>query len=186
MSQAVHARPYAPQPLQEADILGAVYDLVLAYCQPAMNPDHIFRAWVNRASLPPGTNEYAIITVIGEARRGSNVELFAFDPNTEEDGVFTLEESKKIAVQVDFFGDEAKRRANTLELLSRSETGARFFEPYGIAPLHADDPKEITGTDGSEQQVPRYMTTLYLSAKASLGMSVGWFNDVNLKPEVLT
>lgn len=186
MSQTVPARPYEPQPLREADVLGAVYDFILAYCLPAMNPEHVFRAWVNRASLPPDTNEYAIITVIGEARRGSNVEEFDFDPDTEADGILTLEESKKIAVQVDFFGDEAKRRASALELLSRSGTAALFLEPYGIAPLYADDPKEAGVVDGSEQQVPRYVITLYLSAKASLGMSVGWFDDVNLKPEVLT
>lgn len=174
--------PYNPQPLQQADVYLAVYNFVQGYALPALEPANIFRAWPNRAHLPPASNEYAVITLLYANRRGTNAQKFDFDPQTEGDGVLTLLELKEAAVQIDFYADDdsAEQRASALELVMRSELASLFFAPYGISPLYADDPKELTGVDGSRQYVKRYMLTLHLSFYASLSATIGWFDHVNL------
>lgn len=174
--------PYEPQPLQQADVYTAVYDFVQSYALPALEPVNIFRAWQNRSHLPATVNEYAVITLLYANRRGTNAQNFEFDPQTEADGVLTLLELKEAAVQIDFYADDdtAEQRASALELVMRSELASLFFAPYSISPLFADDPKELTGVDGSRQYVKRYMLTLHLSFYASVSATIGWFDRVTL------
>lgn len=71
------ARPENPVPLAEADIYEACKAFVLAYALPELPPDNVIQGWQNRASLPPGTNDYAVISVLFDTQHGTAVESFA-------------------------------------------------------------------------------------------------------------
>lgn len=172
-------------PLSQPDVYAAMYDLARAFGLPDLLPSNIVRGWQNRNVLPPETNEYAVITVMQAQRRGTNVTHFAFDPTTQNDGTLTTAELVQCAVQFDFCADNdtARQRAQSLELVSRSPLAADFLAPHGIAPLYAEDVRDLSFVDGSDQFVQRFTVTLHVSFWASMAASVGWFDHVNLYVE---
>ncbi|MFJ7315270.1 LIC_12616 family protein [Pseudomonas sp. NPDC098747] len=163
------------------DVLGAMYDLVEKFAStPAEN---ILRAWPNRVALPP--HSYAVMTLINTGRRGTNSTDFAFDPDTEEDGEETDSVLRETMVQIDFVGADAAANAGKFELLSRSARFCDFLEPYGIAPLFADTPREMTKPDGTDQFAVRYVITLTISYWDETSVAVPWFDDATLTTEVI-
>lgn len=172
--------------VQSPDYMTAVYDFIAENCLPAMNPDHIIRGDQNRISLPKNSNNFAVFNDLTDSRIGSNVESFEFDPETEEDGTLTIERLGHVAVQIDFYGDEAKRRAMAVSILASSEAGVKFFNRYKLSVLFADDPRDATIEDGSDEFVTRWITTLHLSVLSGISQNVGWFDDATINTEVLT
>lgn len=169
--------PYSNiRPLSEPDLYAAMYNFALNFGKPDMMPGNIIRGWENRNSLPPDTNEYVVITIMLNARRGTNVTL-----PPDENGTITIAELKECTVQFDFCSDNdtAKQRADTVEMVSRDAIGADFLAPYGITPLYAEDVRDISFTDGSEQYVKRFMIALRISYWAKLDVTVDYFTNVN-------
>jgi hypothetical protein len=163
------------------DLYGAVYDFVSAYARPVLAPDNIYRDMQNRAALPAGSNEYAVIALLGTVRRGTNVEELvvsgAEESEPERWEVRTLYDA---LVQVDFVSDSdaARQRAYTIESLTRSGVGVAFFAAYGITAHYADDVRELNVQDESKQFVHRYMTTLHLSYWSGADAGTAWFDAV--------
>ncbi|HWH86163.1 MAG TPA: hypothetical protein VNV36_05225 [Pseudomonas sp.] len=163
------------------DVLGAMYDLVQKFAStPA---DNILRAWPDRAALP--LQSYAVMTLINVARRGTNSTDFTFDPATEEDGELTESVLRETMVQLDFVGEDAADNADKFEMLSRSSIFCDFLEPYGISPLFADTPREMTKPDGTDQYAVRYVVTLTISYWDETSVPVPWFDDATLTTEVI-
>lgn len=171
--------------LSQPDVYAAMYNFARVFALPSLAPEHIVRGWQNRSHLPPDTNEYAVITVMQAQRRGSNVQSFNFDPATHDDGTLITAELVQCAVQFDFCADDdtARQRAQAVELVSRSALAADFLASYGIAPLYAEDVRDLSFTDGSDQFVQRFTVTLHVSFWASMDASVSWFDHVNLYVE---
>ncbi|MEG2172373.1 MAG: hypothetical protein RRY29_03835 [Desulfovibrionaceae bacterium] len=173
------------QPLSQPDVYTAVYDFIQAFGLPAMPAENTIRGWQNRNHLPENTNEYAVITVMDAKRRGTNVQTFTFDPATQANGNLASSILVVCGVQCDFCAnnDTARQRAQSMELVNRSPLATDFFTPYGISPLYAEDVRDLSFVDGSEQFVQRFNTTLFLSFWASMSVSVGWFDHVDLYVE---
>ena len=68
MSQDI-ARPANPAPLTEADIYEAVRQFINIYALPEMPVEHIIQGWQNRMSLPAGTNEFAVMSIIFDTQQ---------------------------------------------------------------------------------------------------------------------
>jgi hypothetical protein len=185
MSAAKMIRPvYVPQgPDTMPDIYGACYDFVKAFAFPGVDGACIFEDASNDASRPKGSNEFAIISILGGVRRGTTVERFintgADDDKSEKLELRTLYEA---LVQVDLYSDskDARRRAHTMETLARSSVGVSFFGPYGIGCNYADDVRELTYTDEQRRIVHRYMVTLHLSFWGGVDVGTAWFTDAKL------
>ncbi|MDR2075641.1 MAG: hypothetical protein LBP61_01720 [Desulfovibrio sp.] len=183
MSQADIARPFNPAPLPEAGIYKAVQSFVLAYALPALDPANVIQGWQNRASLPPGTNDYAVISVLFDLRHGSIVETFrADDPDPAIPGVLTLRGLIEVSVQVDFCAenDTARQRARRLALVTRSSVGVRFFNERGMSALYADDARDISFVGDANQFVRRWMTTLHLTLVEGVSVNLDYFDRAKI------
>ena len=183
MSQGLIHNPAAP--LSMPDVNAAVYGFIQTYCLPALREDCIISGNQNRFALPDGGVDYAVFTILNTARIGSNKETHHWDPNTEDDLVIETSELKLMAVQFDFYGEDARQRADTVEMLSRSDIGVNWFRAHRIGCQYATDPTDQTGVDGSEQFVTHFSVDLCLTAWATFSVTVPWFDDVDLQPKVL-
>lgn len=169
--------------MNDVDVYTAVKAFVQAYALPAMEPASVFQGWQNRAALPPGTNEYAVISILSDSCHGTRVETFtADDPNIEVPGNLTVKELIKVAVQVDICAesDVARQRARHLATMTRSSLGVQFFNAYGISALYADDVRELSFVDDARQFVRRYVTTLYLSYWSGVSLGIDYFSNAKL------
>ena len=171
----------SPQPLPTPNVYEAVYDFIMMYALPLLNPDNIVIGWENRFTLPPDTNDYAVMTLIANTRRGTNVT--EYDPQAE-----TLKKLKLsiVDVQIDLCSDSesnAFNRANALATVASDEIGTSFFEQYGISCLNADDPKGLETVSSSNQFIYRYMLTLHLSYWSGVIVSVPYANTIKFNIE---
>lgn len=182
--------PVNPSAVGEPDVYSAVFDFVESYGLPPMAPapktGRIFRGWSNRMSLPKD-NEYAVMSIIGHYRRGTNVEIFdASQAATDEDGTLTTAELILCDVQLDFCSDPhgvrdfARRRAQAVETVARSSLASKFFRQYGMGCLYATDPKELTFVGDAKQYVCRWSVTMRLSFWTAVSVELPWFDSINL------
>lgn len=172
----------APKALDMPDIYVAVYDYVLAYALPAMQPENIYRGWQNRSALPPDTNEYAVISIISNVRHGTSIETLEINGvDDDEPETITVATHYEVTVQVDCCSDSvyAQQRASMLSNFARSSIATSFFKKYGLSIADASDPADITMDDESNQFVQRSMITLRLLYWVTGAIGTAWFNDVN-------
>lgn len=87
------------------DVLGAVFDFLQARLSPV--PPHIVRGWGNRAALPD-SNEFVVLTLIGAARRGTNVRQWKMPAGNAPGLDLNLAMLTLYDVQVDFCGEVRK------------------------------------------------------------------------------
>lgn len=184
-------QPQHPANTTTADIYAAVFAFINAYGLPAMpaapTTGRIFRGYSNRMVLPPD-NEYAVMTIVGQKRRGTNVETFdGSKAKEDEDGEATLSELILCDVQIDFYsppdtGTEAARlRAQALETVGRSPWGTKFFRDHGISCLYCDDARDLSAVTDSAQYVSRWSVTLHLAYNASIKAELPWFDAVEIQ-----
>lgn len=177
------AYPSNPTPLTEASIYEAVQAFVLAYGLPALAQANIVQGWQNRSSLPPSTNEYAVISILFDTQHGTTVESFqAEDPEIVPDGVLSVRGLVEAQVQVDFCAedDTARQRARRLATITRSSIGVQFFNEYGLSALYADDVRDLSFIGDAKQFVRRYMTTLHLTYWSGSSVELPYFNTANI------
>lgn len=177
------ARPHDPKPIVEADIYEACREFVATYALPSLPMEHIIQGWQNRSSLPPGTNEYAVISILFDLQHGTNVETFtATDPDKVPDGVLEIRGLVEISVQIDFCaeGDVARQRARRLAIVTRSSAGVQFFNDWGLSALYADDVRDLSFIGDANQFVRRYYTTLHLSMNEGITAEFPYFDTVKV------
>lgn len=165
--------------VEEPDVYRAVFEFVRFAAQPALSEDAIYRGWQNRSALPALSEEYAVISVLGQYRRGSTIEEFSA-PSADEDGAIELRELVEADVQIDFCSadDRARRRAQCIETAARSSAGCDFFKSYSIGCLYATDVRDMSFVGDSDQFVRRCMVTLRLSYITGVLVTQDWFSAV--------
>ena len=184
-------QPTDPVNTTTADIYTAVFYFIESYGLPAMSaaPDtgRIFRGYSNRMVLP-ADNEYAVMTIVGQRRRGTNIETFdASKAEAGEKGDAALYELIFTDVQIDFYSeansptDYARLRAQAIETIGRSPWGVKFFKQHGISCLYCDDARDLSTVTDSAQYVSRWSVTLHLSHINSISAKLPWFDKVTFQ-----
>lgn len=187
------------------DILGAVYDFVLAYAKsddiPAYTEDQIVRGFQNMAAMPENTHEFCTITLLNTVRHGTNHEFYTNTAdNTDETLKQHFQEVLEHVIQLDFCSAEpfvlpqiTQARANIIELVAGSNQATDFFENYPdengnkdlITCLYAEDLQNLTGFDETKTYTARYMVRLHLQERFSAAFDVDYFNKIAIKPMAL-
>lgn len=178
MSQDI-ARPANPAPLTEANIYEAVRQFINIYALPEIPVEHIIQGWQNRMSLPTGTNEFAVMSIIFDTQHGTTVETFeAQNPDKTVPGILTVKGLVELAVQVDICSetDVARQRARRLAVVTRSSIGVQHFNEWGLSALYAEDVRDLSFVGGEKQYVRRYMTTLHLSINEGVTVAFPYFD----------
>jgi hypothetical protein len=145
------------------DYLGALYDLVIECAKLSgepLEPKNVFRAWVNRSTLPKGTSEYVVMTPISLVRRGTNV--YEYDKAGE---VTTMRALYLADVQVDFWSDDDRclKRALALEAFVQSEEGVSFMRPRGVGLVDCPGGvRDMSAVGDADQYVRRAMVTVQM------------------------
>ncbi len=162
----------------EANLYEAVRAFILAYAQPALGPDRVFQGRQNRAALPAGSEDYAVMSIEEIQQHGTTLETFsAPDPDPAASGALRLEALLRPAVLLEFFssGDAGRLRAQRLAIVARSSEGARFFNERGLSALYADKVREHPCKGDAAQFVRRYETRLYLSQWSGIEVPADYF-----------
>ena len=165
------------------DVLGAVYDFLTTRLSPA--PQHIVRGWGNRAALP-NSNDFVVLTLIGAARRGTNVRRWQTPADNAPGLNLNLAMLTVYDVQADFCGEDEEtvsRAASQFVVLGRDAVAVDFFRPYGLSMLHADDPRALPFTNDQNQWQTRYSVTLHLAGWADVDVSVDAFDKAHITLE---
>lgn len=175
------ARPTNPRILQDVgvDVYEAVRAFVSAYALPAIPGCRVFQGWQNRAALPAGTNDYAVISILFDKQHGTNVETFsAPDADKAVEGDLSMRGLVEISVQIDFCSedDTARLRARRLAIVTRSPVGVQFFRAFGVSPLFSEDIRDLSFVGDASQFVRRYAVTLHLTVNEGVAVSLPYFD----------
>ena len=178
------AKPSNPAPISEADIYAACKAFVATYALPALDAEHIIQGWQNRASLPPGSNDYAVVSILFDTQHGTAIETLAAlgDPEPTAPGVLTVKGLVEVQVQIDFCAedDSARRRARRLAIVTRSSIGVQFFNDYRLSALYADDVRDLSFVGDAQQFVRRYATTLHLTYWSGVSADFDYFTQAEV------
>ena len=156
------------------DIKG-VYDFLIKYIYPAIDPECVIYGNQNNITLPPETNEYCIFYVENGTQSATTIE--EYDPKNE---LLTLHGKKEIIVRVDCYANSvngqinniALQRAQNLQTIFRSSVGVRQFKELGLVPLYADDPNDTTlNSSDSDNYLFRWTVKLHCYLNHSITVS---------------
>lgn len=177
------AQPENPAALVETKVYEAVCNYVRKYTLPALDPANVIQGWGNRQTLPEGTEEYAVVSVLYANQVGTTVEHFAApDPDPSVDGRLSAIAEYDVSVQVDFCSssDIARVRAQRLAMLTRSSIGSLFFGDYGMGSLYAEGPRDLSYIGGASQFIRRWSVTLHVDVVDGVTADYPFFDKVSL------
>lgn len=119
---------------------------------------------VNRVSEPSEDN-YVVMWPLRMPRLSTNVERLA-----TLGLLATFEQSSQCVMQLDLHGPEAFNNASIVSTMFRSSYAVEFFEARGstIAPLFADDPRQMPFTSGEQQYESRYVVEANLQVNQTI------------------
>lgn len=167
--------------LTEADFMLALHGYIANVT--GLDAVRIFRGNQSRMVLPKN-GAYCIYTPIIRERRGTNVYSFdATDKPDDENGVDTMTALVLVDVQVDFYADGAAQHAQDLEIASRSYMGTDYFKGNGVdvRVVTAQNPRNLTGIDASNQYEERWSVTITAEVNSSITANLPWFEDVRFQ-----
>ena len=172
--------------LTEADFMLALHGYIVAVT--GLDGGVVFRGNQSRMVLPK-SGAYCIYTPIIRQRRGTNV--YAFDAEGKpdnENGVDTMTTLVLIDVQVDFYADNASANAQALEIASRSYIGTDYFKGEGVdvRVVTAQNPRNLTGIDASNQYEERWSVTITAEINSCITQLLPWFEDVHFRRQTGT
>lgn len=182
--------PYSA-PERWAGDADAIYEALVTavheYALPALPLENIRRGWQNGVSLPPDSKDYAIITVLGRTRRGTNFKVYeppALDAPKEELGALTERTLREATVQVSFFSasDAGAARADSLVTICRGSVGASHFRQWGLGVLYAEDTQAPDWQDGTKIQVRHSVVTLRLAYWSGIKARLPFISSVVVEP----
>lgn len=166
--------------LTEADFLDALHGYISNVT--GLDEALIFRGQQSRMVLPK-KGAYCIYTPIIRQRRGTN--LYRFDAEglpDNKNGVDSLTALVLVDVQVDFYADNAAQNAQALEIASRSYVGTDFFKrrqnPLDVRVVTAQNPRNLTGIDASNQYEQRWSVTITAEINSTWSQKLPWFEDI--------
>ena len=167
--------------LTEADYLSALHGYIVAVT--GLDGGVVIRGNQSRMVLPKN-GAYCIYTPIIRQRRGTN--LYSFDATglpDDKNGTDSLTALVLVDVQVDFYADYAAQNAQMLEIASRSYMGTNYFKASGVdvRVCTAQNPRNLTGIDASNQYEERWSVTITAEINSALIQKLPWFEDVTMK-----
>jgi hypothetical protein len=125
-----------------------------------LDPSRVFFGRQPRASLPPGPEEYAVLTLVSAEPHGRSHERY-------DAGAETLTASAHwlATIQVDFCGGgidppSAFERASAIRAVAGTETGTRFFKERGANVIGATGLNDLSAPVDADEPVQRFRTTL--------------------------
>jgi hypothetical protein len=163
--------------LTEADYLSALHGYIVAVT--GLDGGVVFRGNQSRMVLPQN-GAYCIYTPIIRQRRGTNCYDFnAVDYPDNKNGVDSMTALILIDVQVDFYAEGAAQNAQMLEIASRSYMGTNYFKAAGVdvRACTADNPRNLTGIDASNQYEERWTVTITTEINCGMTNELPWFED---------
>jgi hypothetical protein len=106
----------------------------------------------NRVPEPIGS-DYVVMTPLFKERLSTNVDIYNGALLTE-----TIEQDTEVTMQLDVHGPNSADNAQIISTLFRDEYATDFFTAsgYNMAPLYADDPKQLPFTNGEQQVEQRW------------------------------
>ena len=169
--------------LTEADFMAALHGYISSVT--GLEEKRIFRGQQSRMVLPK-SGAYCIYTPIIRRRRGTNAYLFnaigKLDNKNGDDAITAL---VLVDVQVDFYADDSAQYAQALEMASRSYMGTDYFKrrqkPLDVRVVTAENPRNLTGIDQSNQYEQRWSVTITAEINAVLTNDLPWFEDVTFE-----
>jgi hypothetical protein len=167
--------------LTEADFLTALHGYIVAVT--GMDGKTVFRGNQSRMVLPKN-GAYCIYTPIIRQRRGTNVYDFdAAGLPDDKNGADKMTALVLVDVQCDFYADYAAQNAQMLEIASRSYMGTNYFKAAGVdvRVCTAQNPRNLTGIDASNQYEERWSVTITTEINSTLAQGLPWFEDFTLK-----
>lgn len=177
------------------DILGVVYDFIKAYAwreddAPQYADSEIIRGWQNTGTLPQGTTQFCVITLLRSERHGAPVNFP--DLSADHFGA-TVAALVEHAVQVDFCSAEpfvlpqaTKTRADIIQMLAFNYFGVDFFQQADdrLRLMYADNVNDLSFLDPDKLYTARYQTVLHISEQQYTNfLNVDYFTSVNLHTE---
>ena len=167
--------------IMEADFLTALHGYIAAVT--GLDGGRIFRGNQSRMVLPK-SGAYCIYTPIIRQRRGTNCYDFnAAGLPDDKNGADTITALVLVDVQADFYDENAAQNAQMLEIASRSYMGTNYFKASGVdvRVCTAENPRNLTGIDESNQYEERWSVTITTEINAAIVNSLPWFEDVTYK-----
>ena len=162
----------------EIDFLSNVFDFIHEFT--GISEDVIFRGYQNKMVLPDD-DEFCIFTPINRIRVGTNKRSFnAIGVPDTENGTERETQGVSIDVQIDFWGENASRYAQAIQTAAGSLMANDFFKKNGqaMALLSADNPRNLTAIDETQQYNARWSITCRFLIETSISKSEAWFEDV--------
>lgn len=163
----------------------AVYGFLSEMMAPPVGGECIIWGNQNEISLPPGTNDYVIFTLLDSTRHGTNIE--SYDTSTEG---LTLREGLEASVQIDCYaasvsgtdGSDAFSRAQSIELLFRDGAACRYFRENfpGVDPLYADPPHDTSAAGDAAGMVRRWTVIAHLWLSTAYSMRQPGFTNAQI------
>lgn len=159
----------------------AIKDFELVVMQPRIEADAVYWGYANDMSLPSGSNEYVINTIVSHIEHGTPVTRYEVD---EETGSYVtrIYKLEGIVLQVDAYSDDpetARMRAQCLAAVTRTTPGVDFMKQYGLSSLYAETPRNTTVVVDAEQYVHRWTVMIHLSYTHAMTLNAEGFSAVN-------
>ena len=167
--------------ITEADFLTALHGYIVAVT--GLDGARVFRGNQSRMVLPKN-GAYCIYTPIIRQRRGTNIYNFnAAGLPDDKNGTDTITALILVDVQVDFYDENAAQNAQMLEIASRSYMGTNYFKAAGVdvRVCTAENPRNLTGIDASNQYEERWSVTITTEINAAIVNNLPWFEDFTFK-----
>jgi hypothetical protein len=101
----------------------------------------------------------------------------------DKNGTDSLTALVLVDVQVDCYADGAAQNSQMLEIASRSYMGTNYFKAAGVdvRVCTAQNPRNLTGIDASNQYEARWSVTITVEINSALIQKLPWFEDVTLQ-----
>jgi len=133
------------------DVYEALGDLVTAIVPTGVV---VIQGLPNRASLPPASPGFVAMTAVLQQRLRTNVDTY--DDPTPTTGTRSMEQGRKLSIQLDCYGADSGNWAAMLSTVLRSEYGCEALAEVG-APLYADDARMAPLIDSERQYEQRWI-----------------------------
>lgn len=178
-----------PMPVTESSLNSSerVYKAIKDFEKVVLNPpvaeDSVFWGYANDLSLPDGSNEYVINTIVSHVEHGTPVTRYEWDDDLGRyvARVYKLEE---MVLQVDCYSDDpesARMRAECLGAISRTSLGVDFFRQHGLSSLYADPPRNTTVVVDAEKYVHRWTVDVHLTYTHAMTLDAEGFTAAKVK-----
>lgn len=175
--------PTTAEILSEEKIYKAIKDLELILFKPDVDTAKIFAGNQNDISLPAGSNEYVINTIIRHEEHGTPVEHYEFNQETQAMSV-AICRLIEIVLQVDCYSstpEPARLRAESLSAITRTTSAVDFMRKYGISSLYASPPSNTTVVIDADEYVHRWTTEVHFSYTHKVLLDVDSFNAATVE-----